>query len=601
MYVYANLKNKNQRIRRFGCGKHFRQLCGLALTVAMLAGLFTVAGAAPPPLLSMSEQPSIFTPVYDSDTHLAGAGTPGALINITINVQNTTATTATTSTIVTTVTTSTTVNELGYWVAPLPTVTASGNDIIFAAGDEIAVTQEEAGMAPGAPAEATITEADAVYGYRYIVLRRLNTALGGDFIPGWIDYDEYISTDVVVTDLAEGEDYPPAFESAGARYAALPFNTILRDTINNNDIFIFAVFYEEAPDLLKVIVDYNDGIRPDDEIYALEDDIVDIDAGARAGYTFGGWTADTPKVTFATTANAATEFIMPDTDVKVTATWQPAGGGGSTGGGGGGGGSGYMGGNPPEPGDKGKEPADGSGEPGDDTSGGDLSGVFLPRYEMGLETGFAPLSIFNPIHIAYLYGYEEGDVKPDTNILRSEASALIFRILSDPDRFEHRDNPFEFADWEWYYDAVTYLAGIGVIDGYEDGTFRGDNNITRAEFAALICKFGMDEGPISRPLSDIAGHWAEEYIKIGASNGWISGYPDGTFRPDSYIERAEVVSLINRLLYRGIEAEDIPGWAPEFWDLTADHWAYADIMEAATGHDFRRKDNGYEIWTRLLD
>ncbi|MCL2057714.1 MAG: S-layer homology domain-containing protein [Oscillospiraceae bacterium] len=223
------------------------------------------------------------------------------------------------------------------------------------------------------------------------------------------------------------------------------------------------------------------------------------------------------------------------------------------------------------------------------------------RFTIGQRSGFMPIMAFNPDHIAYQYGYLGGDIQPDASITRAEASAMLFRILADQGRSARPDNSFEFSESEWYYDAVTHLASIGIITGYADGTFRAGNNITRAEFIAMICRFGLTAGTIRYELNDIAGHWAEDHIGVGASNGLVSGYPDGTFRPDSAITRAEAVCVINRLLYRAIDIGDIPDWAPAFPDLNDAHWAYADIMEASTSHKYERKENGYEIWTEKLD
>jgi len=208
-----------------------------------------------------------------------------------------------------------------------------------------------------------------------------------------------------------------------------------------------------------------------------------------------------------------------------------------------------------------------------------------------------PLAAFLADHIAYLFGYPDGDVRPDNDITRAEASALIHRLLSDPKKNDSFNNPFEFADSEWYKQSVTYLAQAKMVIGYDDGTFKPEMPITRAEFITIVSRFEKDFGPLDVSFSDIDGHWAEEFINIGASKGWISGYPDGSFRPDNNITRAEVVSLINRLLYRGIELEDIPSWGASFTDIDSSYWAYSDIVEAATGHDFDRKPSGYEIWT----
>jgi len=327
----------------------------------------------------------------------------------------------------------------------------------------------------------------------------------------------------------------------------------------------------------------------------------------KPGYDFWLWSvydADDESEALSTTENNPFTFEMPGLDLIVSASWllidetdtgggggsnRPGGSGQGPGGGGGGGVSPQQ---PSKPGDgPGEEPEEGT------TDAVTLPAKLLPRFLQGIECGFIPLAAFTPDHIAYLYGYEEGDVKPDENIPRSQAAALIYRLLSALDKNEPIDNPFEFADYEWYSQAVAYLADTGIILGYDDGTFRPDALITRAEYVTMICRFDDSMGPLDAGFSDITGHWAEKYIKIGASNGWISGYTNGTFRPDNYITRGEVVSLINRLLYRGIELEDIPSWVPKYTDINSSHWAYPDIMEASIGHDFNRKTNGFEIWT----
>ena len=581
MNKYGVSKGDRQNVR-FAGGRHSRQLCSLLLTLAMLLSLVTVSmGAVPPPL--KSEAPTIFEPVYDTHESISGTGIPNSKIEVIV----------TRSGVVNIA--ETTVNSLGVW-----TMSTTANIVLFniEADDEIEVTQTTPGALPSDPVETVVLADTGVTlpNYEYMIRLRLITATGIELIPGVAEPQGFTGSDNLITaaDLIVGVDYPRGFEFPNGDRINLS-KTRNIDALVNGNRTIFTVFYEINLNLYKVTVNYNFGSFIDEEFYE-ENDVVAIDAyahGPNAGSYFTGWEAISPEVMFTTTANITTDFIMPKTDVEIRATWRTTGGGS-----GGSGGSGGGGVNPPQPGDKG-------GEGGDEETGegeeGTLPAHVLPRFAIGLENDFIPMDIFNPNHIPYIYGYTEGDVEPDANITRAEAAALLFRILSDPERFGHADNHFEFADWEWYTEPVTYLVDIGVINGYADGTFRADNNMTRAEFAALICKLGMTEGPIVAEVPDIAGHWAEEYIKIGLSNGWLSGYPDGSFQPDGYIERAEVVSLINRLLFRGIEAEDVPDWAPEFWDLTPDHWAYAEIIEAASGHEFERKDNGYEIWLGELE
>ncbi|MCL2059475.1 MAG: S-layer homology domain-containing protein [Oscillospiraceae bacterium] len=587
-------KEYDTKQRQFGGGRHARQLCGLLLTFAMLLSLFTVASAAPPPPSSAS--PWVFGPVYDGDDTIYGSGAPGATINVYIDallIQPPPPPTATA-----------TADADGYWAVNVTALTTN-NDV------EIRQVEPSKSEGPGIVAEVFEYTGDN----RFIVIPR---DMGRVDIPGIHGIDRHdmpgikypwayqTKSGAIATfaDLDEDADYPRGLDSGTDRYMVVADYAVHVDAING--IYIFEALYNVNSSALAVFIKGINGTESK-TVYKLAGEQVDLDAGTYpdASYVFDTW-ATTPNTTLITTPNlAVTDFVMPNEDTEAEAHWQYTGAGAGTGAGGTGSGGGSTGNVPPAP--ISDAVVDGGGDPGEDGGDGDGSGTtaapsgkLLPRFALGLEDDFIPLAVFNPKHVLYLYGYEEGNVLPDASITRSEASVLLFRILSDPDRFRRLDNPFEFADWEWYYDAVTYLSKIGVIAGYDDGSFRADSNITRAEFVTMISRFGLKEGPMELVLSDVAGHWAEEYIDISVSNGLISGYPDGTFRPDGNITRAEVVSIINRLLYRGIEVEDIPEWAPGFWDLKIDHWAYADIKEASIGHEFERKDNGYEIWTGEL-
>ena len=573
----GNLRDRNIRINHYGGGRHFRQLCGLLLTFAMLMSLITVAVAAP-----VGDEPVVFTAVYEGDADIAGLGEPGETINVYEAGNATPIATAT-------------VDAMGFWYATLPAVATTANTF--------EITQTVSGVESTPVSVAVVEDAGDI---RYIILPHT----GGLAIPGVypVQTTYATTTTALPVPVTPGEDYELRVRDANSvSYdATTVFSAITPPSAAN--LVIYTLDYVTASNPYhKATIEYIDGVRTEVNLWE-EFETVAIDAGLFAGYDFVRWdtSATSPNSWTITSPNdISTSFVMPGHDVTVKAIWQlPS----SIPGAGSGGGSTSGGSTPPDPSGPPTDPS-GTGEPPvDDDDDGDGVGTGarppsdhqLPRFEMGLLDDFIPLGVFNPNHIAYLNGYTEGDVQPDTHIMRSEASALIFRILSDPNRFEHLDNSFEFADWEWYYEPVTYLTSIGIIQGYDDGSFRADSRITRAEFMTMISRFGITEGPIKSELSDISGHWGEEYIIIGVSNGYISGYPDGTFRPDNPITRAEVVSVLNRLLYRGIEIEDIPGWAPSFWDLDESHWAYADIMEAATGHEFERKDNGYEIWTDAL-
>jgi len=248
-------------------------------------------------------------------------------------------------------------------------------------------------------------------------------------------------------------------------------------------------------------------------------------------------------------------------------------------------------------------------------------------------------------HIRYISGYPDGGVKPDSAITRAEASIMLYRVLSDmgidADAGGDREPAYAFPDAEgdaWYVAAVSYIAGKGYVLGYPDGAFKPESSITRAEFAAILARIasegnsspdepgenyspdepgggfgsypniGPDSGPESSPsiavyngsagrFGDITdGHWAGGYISVCSAKGWMTGYPDGTFKPDNYITRAEAITTVNRAFDRKADLIGIPGAAPSFHDLPISHWAYADVTEAAVAHDFIRNENGFEIW-----
>ena len=201
-------------------------------------------------------------------------------------------------------------------------------------------------------------------------------------------------------------------------------------------------------------------------------------------------------------------------------------------------------------------------------------------------------------HIQYVNGYPEGTFHPDGEITRAETAAILYRLLT-PETLDPQAHNITFSDiepGEWYAQSVLYLAGAGVIQGYPEGTFKPDEFITRAEFATLIAKYTNSEPAENSKFPDIEDHWAAEYINSVAAQGLVNGYPDGTYRPENNITRAEAVAIVNRMQDRAIEKDDIPDWAPVFDDVPASHWAFTDIVEASIGHICERKDNNYEIW-----
>ena len=216
-----------------------------------------------------------------------------------------------------------------------------------------------------------------------------------------------------------------------------------------------------------------------------------------------------------------------------------------------------------------------------------------------------PAALNGAEHFNYLVGDPDGLVHPERGITRAEAATLFFRLLTDEVRDEALCRSNDFSDvtaGDWFNTAVSTVAKLGILKGYPDGTFRPAQGITRAEFAAIAARFDETVARGGVRFSDTAGHWAEEEIARAADRGWVRGYPDGTFRPDNGITRAEAVTLINRVLHRDpASAGDLlPGMIT--WPDNADPaaWYYLDLQEAGNSHEYQRGPAGTERWIRLL-
>ena len=186
-------------------------------------------------------------------------------------------------------------------------------------------------------------------------------------------------------------------------------------------------------------------------------------------------------------------------------------------------------------------------------------------------------------------------------------SAIFFRILSEESRNKYWSTENSFSDTEkdeWYYNVVSTMANANIIHGYPDGAFLPNNKITRAEFATIAANFDSGEYSGEDKYSDISGHWASEYINRAAQKGWIEGYGDGTFRPNQYITRAEVMSLVNRVLGRKPDARHMLDDEMVIWldNAEPNAWYYADIQEATNSHSFSPDTgNGCEVWTAMRE
>ena len=210
-------------------------------------------------------------------------------------------------------------------------------------------------------------------------------------------------------------------------------------------------------------------------------------------------------------------------------------------------------------------------------------------------------------HFAYIVGYGNGQVRPQNAITRAEVATIFFRLLTDDVREENFTSTNKYTDvaaGAWYNNAVSTLSAMGIITGYPDGTFRPNAYITRAEFAAIAARFDADGDKTLAAFSDIANHWAKDEISVAYNNGWVDGYPNGTFGPRRNITRAETVTLVNRVLNRKPETEDdlLPDMTT--WTDNADKkaWYYLAIQEATNSHYYKYKENSeYEKWTELRE
>ena len=208
-------------------------------------------------------------------------------------------------------------------------------------------------------------------------------------------------------------------------------------------------------------------------------------------------------------------------------------------------------------------------------------------------------------HKAYMFGYPDGNFLPERNMTREEATAMFARLLKDYPRERRSYNiPFkDVAESDWSQQAIGFMLEKGMIQGYEDGSFRPKAAISRAEFAAMAARFDKLVAGTGNPFNDVADtHWAVASIDSAAAKGWVTGYPDGSFKPERKITRAEVVNITNKMLDRFADRDFVRGHLSgmiQFKDLTEADWAYFPIMEATNGHDYTRRAAQEENWIRL--
>ena len=345
---------------------------------------------------------------------------------------------------------------------------------------------------------------------------------------------------------------------------------LLTETINDNVTYI-AQMEKVQPSEYAVAVNDSYADATGVGSYA-EGMVVTIDAGQRPGYRFTGWQSDDPELTLADAAHSTTTFTMPGHDVTLTATWQ-------------------------------KKPTPPPVDPKDDGKPHDLNTEdhfsYVVGYPVDHRTGLATDDV------------DLWPVRPEAGITRAEVATIFYRLLKEDvrDRVTSDVNDFsDVASGDWFNVTVSSLAQMGVIAGYEDGSFRPNAPITRAEFAAIATRFFAERGVTYNEglFADITGdEWFADVVAAAADRGLLGGYPDGTVRPNATITRAESCAVVNRTLDRRPDAKHLlPAGEMRVWpDNPADGWYYADMQEATNGHEYRWLTigkNKIEDWTAIL-
>ena len=195
-------------------------------------------------------------------------------------------------------------------------------------------------------------------------------------------------------------------------------------------------------------------------------------------------------------------------------------------------------------------------------------------------------------HVAYIIGYEDGTVRPNGRITRAEVATIFFRLLTDDTRAHYWSQTNSYSDvhsGDWFNNAVSTMSAAGIITGYPDGTFRPNAPITRAEFAAIVARFSDQSAKYLGTFSDVSyTHWASSSIALAAKFGWVTGYEDNTFKPDQSITRAEAMTITNRILERAVEEDHMLPDMVTWTDNRPDAWYYEAVQEATNSHTYAR-------------
>ena len=217
--------------------------------------------------------------------------------------------------------------------------------------------------------------------------------------------------------------------------------------------------------------------------------------------------------------------------------------------------------------------------------------------------GTTPDLLNDSDHFAYVIGYMDGNVRPYGLISRAETTTIFFRLLKDSVRDGNllTSNTYtDVADDYWANTAISTMTGLGIVQGRSTTTFDPKAPITRAQFAAICARFDTGKSSGEQTFTDIKGHWAEKYIQRAAELGWIKGFEDGSFRPDTYITRAQAMTMINRVLNRiPEENSDLLAGMNTWPDCNPGDWFYLAVQGATNSHDYKHKAGNYETWSSM--